>query len=58
VDRAAAAGLVNRVADDGDARVVRVKLTKKGNELVTALTRAHMRELHNLAAALSELTAE
>ena len=58
VDRAAAAGLVNRVADDDDARVVRVKLTRKGNELVTALTRAHIRELHNLAAALSELTAE
>ncbi len=58
VDRAEAAGLVERVADRDDARVVRVKLTKKGNGLVTALTRATLRELHNLAATLNALTAE
>lgn len=55
VDRAEAAGLVRRVADPGDARVVRVKLTSKGNRLVIELTRAHIAELRRLAVTLNKL---
>jgi DNA-binding MarR family transcriptional regulator len=55
VDRAEAAGLVRRSADPQDARVVRVRLTPKGDRLVTTLTEAHLAELHHLAAALSDL---
>jgi DNA-binding MarR family transcriptional regulator len=56
VDRAEAAGLVRRCSDPGDARIVRVMLTGKGNRLVTELTQAHLAELHNLATVLNELT--
>jgi DNA-binding MarR family transcriptional regulator len=55
VDRAEAAGLVRRSADPQDARVVRVRLTPKGDRLVTTLTEAHLAELHHLAAALGDL---
>ena len=55
VDRAETAGLVRRISDSQDARVVRVGLTAKGDRLVTALTEAHIAELHNLAAALTDL---
>jgi DNA-binding MarR family transcriptional regulator len=55
VNRAEAAGFVRRLPDADDARVVRVELTATGDELVIQLTRAHLAELHNLAAALSEL---
>ncbi|MGH3267198.1 MAG: MarR family winged helix-turn-helix transcriptional regulator [Trebonia sp.] len=55
VDRAEAAGMVRRQPDPKDGRVVRVRLTEKGDQLVTGLTRAHLAELHNLAAALNEL---
>jgi DNA-binding MarR family transcriptional regulator len=56
IDRAAAAGLVRRCPDAGDARVVRVRLTRRGDRLVTALSQAHIAELHNLAGVLNELT--
>jgi DNA-binding MarR family transcriptional regulator len=55
VDRASAAGLVRRTSDPQDARIVRVRLTPKGDRLVTALTEAHLAELNHLAAALNEL---
>jgi DNA-binding MarR family transcriptional regulator len=55
VDRAEAAGFVRRRPDDNDARVVRVELTEKGDRLVTDLTKAHLAELRNLAAALGDL---
>ncbi len=55
IDRAEAAGLVRRQQDGKDARVVRVHLTEKGDRLVTALTSAHLAELHKLAAALNDL---
>ena len=55
VDRAAAAGLVRRTSDPQDARIVRVRLTPKGDRLVTDLTEAHLAELRHLAAALNEL---
>jgi DNA-binding MarR family transcriptional regulator len=55
VDRAEAAGLVRRVADGRDARVVRVWLTPKGDRILSELTPAHLVELHSLAAVLDEL---
>ena len=55
VDRAEGAGLVRRVADPNDARVVRVKLTSKGNRLVIELTRVTLAELQKLAVTLNEL---
>ena len=55
VDRAEAAGLVRRSPDPQDARIVRVRLTQKGDRLVTALTEAHLAELRHLAAVLNEL---
>lgn len=57
VDRAEAAGLVRRVADARDARLVRVRLTAKGDGILNALTPAHLVELHALAAVLDELVA-
>jgi DNA-binding MarR family transcriptional regulator len=55
VDRAEAAGIVRRQQDDKDARVVRVYLTEKGEELVENLTSAHLAELYNLAVSLNNL---
>ena len=55
VNRAEAADFVRRRPDAADARVVRVELTEKGDRLVTQLTRAHLAELHDLAAALHDL---
>lgn len=55
VDRAAAAGLVRRVGDASDGRVVRVRLTDLGDRLLTELTPAHLNELQQLAAALNDL---
>ena len=55
VNRAEAAGFVRRRPDAADARVVRVELTGKGDQLVTQLTQAHLAELHDLAAALHDL---
>ena len=56
LDRAEAAGLVRRLPDTEDARVVRVMLTVKGDRLVTELTRSHLFELYKLAAVLDGLT--
>ena len=55
VDRAEAAGLVERMPDPDDGRVVRVRLTKAGDRIVRQLTRAHLDRLHELAAVLDEL---
>jgi DNA-binding MarR family transcriptional regulator len=57
VDRAESAGLVRRVADARDARVVRIRLTAKGDRILNELTPAHLVELHSLAAVLDELVA-
>jgi DNA-binding MarR family transcriptional regulator len=57
VDRAEAAGLVQRVADGRDARIVRVRLTAKGDRILSELTPSHLVELHSLAAVLNELVA-
>jgi DNA-binding MarR family transcriptional regulator len=55
VDRAVAAGLVRRVSDASDGRVVRVRLTPLGERRLASLTPAHLDELHHLAKALNEL---
>ena len=55
VDRAEAAGLVQRTPDDDDGRVVRVRLTSDGDRVLHKLTRAHLERLHELATVLDEL---
>ena len=55
IDRAEAAGLVERVPDDNDGRVVRVRLTKDGDRIVHRLARAHLDRLHELAIVLDDL---
>jgi len=55
IDRAEAAGLVERVPDDNDGRVVRVRLTKDGDRIVHGLARAHLDRLHELATVLDDL---
>src|SRR6185437_12505612 len=52
IDRAEAAGLVKRVPDTTDRRVVRVRLTDSGDQILQELTRAHLERLHSLAAVL------
>jgi DNA-binding MarR family transcriptional regulator len=55
VDRAEAAGLVERVPDRHDGRVVRVRLTREGDRIIRQLTRDHLDRLHELAIVLDEL---
>jgi DNA-binding MarR family transcriptional regulator len=55
VDRAEAAGLVQRTPDPDDGRVVRVRLTETGDRILQKLTRAHLDRLHELAVVLDEL---
>jgi len=54
VDRAEAAGLVERTPDREDGRMVRVRLTADGEEILQRLTREHLARLHDLAAVLDE----
>jgi DNA-binding MarR family transcriptional regulator len=58
LDRAETAGLVRRIADARDGRLVRVRLTAKGERILTELTPTHVVELHSLAAVLNELVAD
>ena len=55
IDRAEAAGLVERTPDRDDGRVVRVRLTSSGDRVLNKLTGAHLERLHELAAVLDEL---
>jgi DNA-binding MarR family transcriptional regulator len=57
VDRAEAAGLVRRIPDARDARLVRVRLTAKAERILSELTPEHLARLHSLAAVLDELVA-
>jgi len=54
VDRAELAGLVERTRDPADGRVVRVRLTPEGDQILHQLTRAHLERLHELATVLDE----
>jgi DNA-binding MarR family transcriptional regulator len=54
IDRAELAGLVQRTRDPADGRVVRVRLTLPGDQILQQLTRAHLERLHQLATVLDE----
>ena len=58
VDRTVAAGLVERHTDKRDQRVVRVRLTERGERIITELTPTHMQELQRLRAAFAHLSEE
>ncbi|HEY1282463.1 MAG TPA: MarR family transcriptional regulator [Acidimicrobiales bacterium] len=55
VDRAEQGGLVQRVVDDEDRRVVRLDLTGKGRRLLDRLTAVHLEELARLAPVIARL---
>ena len=55
VDRAERAGLVVRRRDPASSSLVRVTLTERGGEMLRALTKTHLRELAELAPAMSAL---
>jgi DNA-binding MarR family transcriptional regulator len=58
VDRAADAGLVERVTDADDHRVVRLRLTPLGARRLRALSAAHVEELRRLAPRVRPLWAD
>jgi DNA-binding MarR family transcriptional regulator len=58
VDRAAAAGLVERQADPRDGRVTRISLTADGEQRLRRLATTHLNELRNLAPVLDHLVAD
>ena len=55
VNRVQAAGLLVRDRDGADARVVRLRLTDKGEECLEKLTQLHLAELGQLAPLLAHL---
>jgi DNA-binding MarR family transcriptional regulator len=55
IDRAERAGLVERREDQDDRRVVRLRLTQKGEETLLQLSQAHLEELARLAPELRAL---
>ena len=54
-DRAVAAGLVERVADPADHRVVRLRLTRAGATKLAALASVHLEELSRLRSRFDSL---
>jgi len=58
VDRAAAAGLVERIRDPHDGRVVRVRLIEEGDRILQVLTPAHLARLNELAVVLDDLVTQ
>ena len=54
VHRANAAGLVRRVRDTGDRRVVRIQLTDAGTARLESLTAMHLEELGRLSLQLPQ----
>ena len=57
VGRALAAGLIERVTDDDDHRIVRLTLSADGERRLAALSRQHLEELARLAPQLKPLWA-
>jgi len=57
VDRAVAAGLVERLADGDDHRVVRLRLTPSGARRLASLATLHLEELDRLGARTTPLWA-
>ncbi len=58
IDRAEAAGMVKRIPDANDGRVVRVRLTAAGERILRELTPGHLDRLHELATVLDALMAK
>ncbi len=58
VDRAVTARLVERVGDEHDQRIVRLRLTRTGRERVEALAGAHLEELSRLRSRFDSLWAD
>jgi len=58
VDRAEAAGLVQRCGDDTDGRITRVRLTADGEHRLSQLAAAHLAELQHLVPLLDHLVAQ
>jgi DNA-binding MarR family transcriptional regulator len=58
VDRAAAAGVVERSRDAEDGRLTRVALTPDGEARLSRLGPAHLDELRNLAPVLDQLVSD
>ena len=58
IDRAVSAGLVERVIDGEDHRVVRLALTPEGDARVEALSTAHLEELARLRTRFADLWAD
>jgi len=58
VDRAEAAGVVERWGDDDDGRVTRVRLTAEGEARLASLAQAHLDELRSLAPVLDAAVAQ
>ena len=56
VDRAERAGLVQRQEDPGDRRVVRLRLTEQGEELLQRLTSLHLEEIQRLSPRIQEIS--
>jgi len=57
VDRAAEAGFVERVSDEDDQRVVRLRLTATGKRRLERLAELHLEELRRLSPKLRALWA-
>lgn len=49
IDRAGKAGLVERVGDEADHRVVHLRLTAEGERRIEQLSRLHLEEIRRLA---------
>jgi DNA-binding MarR family transcriptional regulator len=58
VDRAEAAGLVSRIQDDDDRRVVRLRVTQLGARRLEELSALHLEELRRLTPRLRPLWAD
>jgi len=55
VNRAQAGGLIERQRDSSDGRMVRLRLTAKGDECLEKLTTLHISELKQLAPLLQDV---
>jgi DNA-binding MarR family transcriptional regulator len=55
IDRAAKGGLVERVGDEADHRVVHLRLTPRGEQAIEQLSRLHLEELQRLTPLLGSL---
>jgi DNA-binding MarR family transcriptional regulator len=55
VNRAQAGSLIERQRDPNDGRIVRLRLTSKGEDCIEQLTALHVAELHQLAPLLQHV---